>query len=69
MNDYEIIQKIHKLSSEYMELETDDLANAGAFARLSYEIEKLAMELCIMNTDLTIDNLVDFLTEHHKVTE
>lgn len=63
---YEIIQKLHKLSSEYMELETDDLANAGAFARISYEIEELAMELCIMNTDLTIDDLVDFLTEHHK---
>ena len=66
---YKLIQKLHKLSSEYMELETDDLANAGAFSRISYEIEELAMEICIMNTDLTIDNLVDFLTEHHKVTK
>ena len=65
----ELIQKLHELSTEYMELETDDLANAGAFSRIGYEIEELAMELCISNTDLTIDDLVDFLTKHHKTTK
>ena len=65
---YELIQKLHELSTEYMELETDDLANAGVFSRIGYEIEEVAMELCIINTDLTIDDMVDFLTEHHKIT-
>lgn len=69
MNIYEMIQKLHELSSEYMELEPDNLANAGAFSRISYEIEELAMEICIMNTDLTIDDLVAFLDEHHKASE
>ena len=43
MSTYEIIEKLHNLSSEYMELEPDDLANAGAFSRIAYEIEELAM--------------------------
>ena len=55
---YEMIQKLHELSSEYMELEPDNLANTGAFSRISYEIEELAMEICIMNTDLTRDEPV-----------
>lgn len=58
---YELIQKLHELSTEYMELETDDLANAGAFARLSFEIEKVAMQICRFGTDITEDELIDYL--------
>ena len=42
---YELISKLNKLTSQYMELETDDLANAGEFSRLNWKIEELAMEL------------------------
>ena len=58
---YELIQKLHELSTECMELETDDLANAGAFARLSWEIEKVAMEICRYGTDITEDELIDYI--------
>ena len=58
---YELIQKLHELTTEYMELETDDLANAGAFARLSWEIEKISMEICRFGTDITEDELIDYL--------
>lgn len=39
MKTYQLIQKIHKLSSEYIKLDTDDLANAGAFSSLEDKIE------------------------------
>lgn len=58
---YKLIQKLHKLSSEYMELESDDLANAGAFSRLSWEIEEVAMQICRLGTDITEDELIDYL--------
>lgn len=58
---YELIQKLHKLCSEYMELETDNLANAGEFSRLSWEIEEVAMQICRLGTNLTEYELIDFL--------
>lgn len=58
---YLLIQKLHELTSNYMELETDDLANAGEFSRLSWEIEEVAMQICTLGTDLTEDELIDFL--------
>ena len=58
---HELIKKIYELSSEYMELETDDLANAGEFSRLSWEIEEVAMQICRLGTNLTEDELIDFL--------
>lgn len=58
---YELIQKLHKLSSEYMELETDNLANAGEFSRLEWEIEETSMKICRIGTDLTEDELIEFL--------
>ena len=58
---HELIKKLHELSSEYMELETDDLANAGAFSRLSWEIEEVSMQICRLGTNLTEDELIDFL--------
>ena len=58
---YELIQKLHELTTEYMELETDDLANAGVFARLSWKIEKISMEICRYGTDITEDELIDYI--------
>lgn len=55
-----LIQKLRELTSAYMELE-DDLSNAGEFARLSWEIEEVAMQLCLLGTDLTEDELIEFL--------
>lgn len=61
MNEYELIQKLQKLSSEYMGLETDNLANAGEFSRLSWEIEEVAMQICRRGTNITEDELINFL--------
>lgn len=58
---YLLIQKLHELTSNYMELETDNLANAGEFSRLSWEIEEVAMQICMLGTDLTEDELIVFL--------
>ena len=63
---YELISKLNKLTSQYMELETDDLANAGEFSRLNWKIEELAMQMCILNTDLSENDLIDFLDKHHQ---
>ena len=52
-----------------MELETDNLANAGEFSRLRWEIEELAMQICITNTDLSEDDLIEFLDQHHVKEE
>lgn len=62
---YELIEKMYTLTNQYMELETDNLANAGEFSRLRWEIEELAMQICIINTDLSEDDLIEFLDEHH----
>lgn len=62
---YLLIQKLHELTSSYMELETDNLANAGEFSRLSWEIEEVAMQICMLGTDLTEDELIDFLDSRH----
>ena len=61
---HELIEKMHDLTVQYMELE-DNLANAGEFSRLRWEIEELAMQICITNTDLSEDDLIEFLDEHH----
>ena len=61
---YELIQKLHVLTSEYMELD-DDLQNATRFSDLSMEIENTAMDLLRINTDISDDDMVNFLTEHH----
>ena len=61
MNEYELIKKLHKLSSDYMALETDNLANAGEFSRLSWEIEEISMEICRRGTNITEDELMEFL--------
>lgn len=63
---YELIQKLHSLTSEYMELD-DDLQNATRFSDLSMEIENTAMDLLRLNTNLSDSDMVDFLTVHHKV--
>ena len=62
---HELIEKMYTLTTQYMELETDNLANAGEFSRLRWEIEELAMQICITNTDLSEDDLIEFLDEHH----
>lgn len=62
---YSLIHKLHKLTNSYMELETDDLANAGEFSRLSLEIEEVAIQICILETDLTENELIDFLDSRH----
>ena len=62
---HELIEKMYTLTTQYMELETDNLANAGEFSRLRWEIEELAMRICITNTDLDEDDLIEFLDEHH----
>ena len=62
---YELIEKMYTLTTQYMELETDNLSNAGEFSRLRWEIEELAMQICITNTDLSEDDLIEFLDEHH----
>lgn len=61
---YELIQKLHVLTSEYMELD-DDLQNATRFSDLSMEIENTAMDLLRINTDISDDDMVNFLTKHH----
>ena len=66
---HELIEKMYTLTTQYMELETDNLANAGEFSRLRWEIEELAMQICITNTDLSEDNLIEFLDEHHVKEE
>lgn len=58
------VKKLHELTTEYMALE-DDLSSAGAHSRLSYEIEEMARQICMQNTDLTDDELIEFLDEHH----
>lgn len=64
-SEYELISKLNELTSQYMELESDDLANAGEFSRLSWEIEELTIQMCILNTDLSEDGLIEFLDKHH----
>lgn len=63
--EYLLIQRLHELTNNYMELETDNLANAGEFSRLSWEIEEVAMQICMLGTDLTEDELIDFLDSRH----
>ena len=43
-----------------MELD-NDLSNAGEYSRLSNEIEEVARQLCLLGTNLTEDELIDFL--------
>ena len=66
---HELIEKMYTLTTQYMELATDNLANAGEFSRLRWEIEELAMQICITNTDLDEDDLIEFLDEHHVKEE
>lgn len=65
---YELIQKLHSLTSEYMKLD-DDLQNATRFADLSMEIEDASIDLLRINTDLSDEDMVEFLTKHHKVND
>ena len=65
---YELIQKLNVLTSEYIELD-DDLENATKFSDLSMEIENTAMDLLRINTDLSDEDMVEFLTKHHKVND
>lgn len=61
---YELIKKLYSLTSEYMKLD-DDLQNATRFADLSMEIEDASIDLLRINTDLSDDDMVNFLTEHY----
>ena len=66
---HELIEKMYTLTTQYMELETDNLENAGEFSRLRWEIEELSMQICITNTDLSEDDLIEFLDEHRVKEE
>ena len=66
---YLLIQKLPELTTDYIELETDNLANAGEFARLEWEIEKVSMEICMLGTNLTEDELISFLDSRHINTQ
>lgn len=58
---YMLIKKLYKLTNNYMELEPDDLANAGEFSRLLFEIEDISMKLCLIGTDISEEELIYFL--------
>ena len=44
-----------------MELEPDDLSNAGEFSKLLFEIEEISMKLCLIGTDISEEELINFL--------
>ena len=56
-----LVKKLHKLTNNYMELEPDDLSNAGEFSRLLFEIENVSMKLCLIGTDISEEELINFL--------
>ena len=56
-----LIKKLYELTNNYMELEPDDLANAGEFSRLLFEIEEVSMKLCLIGTDISEEELINFL--------
>lgn len=58
---YMLIKKLHELTNNYIGLEPDNLANAGEFSRLSFEIEEISMKLCLLGTNISDEELVDFL--------
>ena len=58
---YILIKKLHELTNNYIELEPDDLANAGEFSRLLFEIEDISMKLCLIGTDISEEELIYFL--------
>ena len=58
---YILIKKLHELTNNYMELEPDDLSNAGEFSRLLFEIENASMKLCLIGTDISEEELINFL--------
>ena len=58
---YMLIKKLNELTNNYMELEPDDLANAGEFSRLLFDIEDVSMKLCLIGTDISEEELINFL--------
>lgn len=58
---YMLIKKLHELTNNYIELEPDDLANAGEFSRLSFKIEEISMKLCLLGTNISEEELINFL--------
>lgn len=66
--EYLLIKQLHELTSRYMELESDDLANAGEFAGLSSDIEDIAIKICIQGTYLSEDKLIEYLDQHHRIS-
>ena len=60
----DVIEKLHKLTTEYYNLE-DELWNACAFATIMREIEELCTEMCCINTTLSAEQLNAFLDEHY----
>ena len=58
---YMLIKKLHELTNNYMELEPDNLANAGEFSRLLFDIEEVSMKLCLIGTDISEEELINFL--------
>ena len=58
---YMLIKKLHELTNSYIELEPDNLANAGEFSRLLFEIEEVSIKLCLIGTDISEEELINFL--------
>ena len=58
------IFELYDLTKEYMDLD-DDLSNATRYSQIRKEVEEIAMKICMLNTDLTEDELIDFLDSHY----
>ena len=58
--EYILIKKLNELTNECLQLD-DDLSSAGEYSRLSYEIEEVAMKMCLLGTNITEDELIEFL--------
>ena len=58
------IFEVYDLTKEYMDLD-DDLSNATRYSQIRKEVEEIAMKICMLNTDLTEDELIDFLDSHY----
>lgn len=59
-DEYLLIKKLNKLTNEYLQLD-DDLSSCGRASHLLLEIEITAREMCMLGTNLTDDELIEFL--------
>jgi hypothetical protein len=55
-----LIKKLHKLTSNYMKLD-NTLSNAYEISKLKDDIETTSREICILGTDLSDGELLEFL--------